>query len=196
MLLPIGSVVCVEGQKIVIAGYRPMLIKKRGTLGYVGLRYPYGYLSQEKVILFPAESVEKVVAIGYTGDEGCMPEDRKNELLPVGSVVMLDKTGKRCYMIAGYYPTNENMTGEYTVVPYPNGIIDVKEMGILAKSQIDQVLWYGYLDKEGEDVLWKIPDFMENASNIMKEFNDTIQFALKHVKGDKGEEYEISVDME
>lgn len=197
MLLPIGSVVCVGGRKIMITGYRPMQMEKRGILGYLGLSYPFGYLSPEKVILFPAESVEKIVSVGYTGKkEDRMPETGKNGLLPVGSVVTLDETDGIRYMIAGYYPTNENVTGEYTVVPYPNGIIDIKEMGILAENQIHQVIWYGYLDEEGEEIIRQIPDFMENTSNIMKEYYEAMEFGLKSIKDSKEEENEISVIME
>lgn len=197
MILPIGSVVCVRGQKIVITGYRPMLLGKRGTLGYLGLSYPYGYLSPEKMFLFPAESVEETVSLGYTGQkDNNVPEGRKNELLPVGSIVTIGDTDKIRYMIAGYYPSNEKISGEYTVVPYPNGIIDTEEMGIIGKEQISQVIWYGHVDQEGENFIHRIPEFMENASSLMKELNDTIQFALKKVNSDKGGNDEISITME
>lgn len=199
MLLPIGSVVRVGGQKIVITGYRPILMEKGGALIYLGFAYPYGYLCREKTVLIPERAIQEVLSMGYTGQEeedGDIPEDRKKGLLPVGSVVALEQSETYLYMIAGYYPSNENAAGEYSVVPYPNGIIDPNEVGMIAERQIRKVLGYGYLDKEGEEILRKIPDFMEDTSRMMKDFADTMQHVLHSTRKDKGEEDELSVVME
>lgn len=197
ILLPIGSVVRVGGQTAVIVGYRPMLYEGKGTLGYLAVGYPYGYLSADKMLMFPAKAAGEGAVPGYMGEtDGSDTEPLSDRLLPVGSVVEIEKQGKPLYMIAGYYPVNETAAGEYAVIPYPNGIVRHEEIGMAGKDQISRVVWRGYTDEEGESILEEIPGFMQATGELMRNFSETVWSAVRSVETVKGKEDEISVEME
>ena len=85
------------------------------------------------------------------------------ELLPIGSVVLL-KNGKKKVMIFGVMQT-DNSTGteyDYISVLYPEGNMGEAGQYLFNHSDIDQIFFTGYEDKEREQFIEKLADFYEN----------------------------------
>lgn len=204
MLLPIGTVVEAGGQKFLTVGYIDMGQKEAPALGYMMVSYPFGYLRADRVTACRSDSVEEVLAEGYieekvkeeSVEEAEQQEGKKEQLLPIGSIVELEEGEDSRYMVAGYYPVNGERTGDYVAVPYPGGIRQTKELCMLDKESIEKVLWRGYLDEEGEVLIRQIPQFMQETSELMKEFSETLSFALRQPRNSMEEEDEVSVIME
>lgn len=81
-------------------------------------------------------------------------------LLPIGSVVLLDGAEKRL-MIFGIRQTNEEsgQTFDYVGVLYPEGNMGESVRYMFDHSDIDQVVFTGYNDEEREEFLEKLNDF-------------------------------------
>lgn len=67
---PIGSIVKVRGERVMITGYRRG--EKDGYLAYayLGVPFPGGYEKKESLILFGYDEPEEVVFEGYRDDLG------------------------------------------------------------------------------------------------------------------------------
>lgn len=80
--------------------------------------------------------------------------DNLNDLLPIGSVVLL-KNGKRKLMIIGIKPIDvtNNITHDYLAVPYPEGFIDDRLTFFIEHSKIEQVIARGYENEERESFI-------------------------------------------
>lgn len=196
MLLPIGSVVSIREQKFITAGYVPLDKKGQAMLGYVLLGYPLGFMTKEKTLIIPANEIESLIAQGFDGENVKKCGDQKYALLPVGSVVRLKDIPGRLYMITGYYPSNELYAREYSAVNYPNGMISFKDMRMFDGNRIEEIVWYGYIDKEAGKLLEKIPEFMEKAAVLADETAALIKAAAGEKENSAEEKDEISVFME
>lgn len=77
-------------------------------------------------------------------------------LLPIGSVVLLKEASKRI-MIIGYYPMlvedGREVTYDYTACIFPEGIMSSEETLVFNKDQIVQVFYSGLADEEQIDFM-------------------------------------------
>ena len=72
----------------------------------------------------------------------------EKEILPIGSVVILDKSPQVKLVIIGYRPTKDDGTmKDYISVPYPIGCIDNKTFIAFDNSQISEIVFKGYSDR-------------------------------------------------
>lgn len=69
------------------------------------------------------------------------------ELLPVGSVVLLQDADKEL-MIIGILPTNGDKKYDYLAVLYPEGYISEKYVFMFNHSDIAQVKYIGYMSAD------------------------------------------------
>lgn len=87
-----------------------------------------------------------------------------NELLPIGSVVLL-KGGEKKIMITGVMQTNEDgKEYDYLSVIYPEGNIGKGGSFLFNHSDIEQVYFEGYKDAERETFMEKLAQFYENRT--------------------------------
>lgn len=65
-------------------------------------------------------------------------------ILPIGSVILL-KRARKALMIIGYFPNvNENEKKEYLGVPYPEGLIDMKILRGFNHKDIRAIIQVGH----------------------------------------------------
>jgi hypothetical protein len=83
-----------------------------------------------------------------------------NNLLPIGTVVMLDGGQKRV-MIYGVKQTNQDDGKEYDYigVVYPEGNMGQGTQFLFNHEQIDKIYYRGYEDKEREDFIKALADY-------------------------------------
>ncbi|MBP3593855.1 MAG: DUF4176 domain-containing protein [Lachnospiraceae bacterium] len=75
-------------------------------------------------------------------------------LLPIGSIIKLDKESKICFMIVGYFPTNkEGDTRDYSAVRYPMGAYDSRVFFFINHKDITEILHEGYKDNSYENLM-------------------------------------------
>ena len=76
-------------------------------------------------------------------------ENKENELLPIGTVVLL-KNGTKRVMIIGYFPMeNGNETKyDYSGTLYPEGLIDSRKILLFNNDQIENICFKGLQDEE------------------------------------------------
>ena len=74
---------------------------------------------------------------------------RVNNLLPIGSIVLLKDSNKRL-MIYGMFQQEENndTVYDYIGVPYPEGFLNIQKCYLFNEELIDEVLYIGYIDSE------------------------------------------------
>ena len=88
------------------------------------------------------------------------------ELLPIGSVVVL-KGGTKKIMINGHYTAaNENPDKlyDYRGCPYPEGIIYSDGVALFDTNDINEIVHQGYLNDESINFLDKISIIKENLT--------------------------------
>lgn len=96
-------------------------------------------------------------------------EEKLNELLPVGSVVLL-KNAKKRLMITGVFPiqTEEEEVYDYIAVIYPEGYIGPRSNYVFNHGDIEEILFKGYDDEERKGYLDVMKKTMEVAFETMK----------------------------
>ena len=78
-----------------------------------------------------------------------------NELLPVGSVVLLEGATKKT-IIMGIFQISEDHPGkiyEYLGVPYPEGYMGAGTSYLFKQKDVVEVIWRGHEDEEREAML-------------------------------------------
>lgn len=90
-----------------------------------------------------------------------------DELLPIGSIVKVEKDTWIQLMIIGYYPFNEEdeTIYHYTGVLYPYGIEDEHSFFVFNTEDITDVVFRGYLNEEGEKVIKYFPMVVAGVMN-------------------------------
>ena len=76
----------------------------------------------------------------------------KDEILPIGSVVLLEG-GSQYLMIVGYMyvdPKNKTKIYDYNGCVYPLGLTDPKKNLLFDREQIKEVVFRGYINKPGK----------------------------------------------
>lgn len=74
----------------------------------------------------------------------------KNEILPIGSVVLL-KNGKKKVMVTGYYIMTNDDNGkiyDYCGCLYPEGLIDSDKVLLFNHENINKIYYIGYINDE------------------------------------------------
>lgn len=89
-----------------------------------------------------------------------------NELLPIGSVIILKEASKRL-MIFGVKQTDEetNVEYDYIGVVYPEGNIGKGGQFLFNHENIEKVFFKGFEDDERKDFIEKLSGFYKNSSN-------------------------------
>ena len=88
-----------------------------------------------------------------------------NELLPIGTVVLLNNAQKRLVVI-GVGQTDESSGTEYDYmgVFYPEGNMGDGTHFLFNHSDVDQIFFRGYEDEERERFIAALQDFYERQS--------------------------------
>ena len=96
-------------------------------------------------------------------------EEKLNQLLPIGSVVLLRNAKKRL-MITGLLPiqTEEEEVYDYIAVIYPEGYIGPRSNYVFNHGDIEEILFKGYDDEERKGYLDVMKKTMEVAFETMK----------------------------
>ena len=96
-------------------------------------------------------------------------EEKLNQLLPIGSVVLLRNAKKRL-MITGVLPiqTEEEEVYDYIAVIYPEGYIGPRSNYVFNHGDIEEILFKGYDDEERKGYLDVMKKTMEVAFETMK----------------------------
>ena len=96
-------------------------------------------------------------------------EEKLNQLLPIGSVVLLRNAKKRL-MITGVFPiqTEEEDVYDYIAVIYPEGYIGPRSNYVFNHGDIEEILFKGYDDEERKGYLDVMKKTMEVAFETMK----------------------------
>ena len=96
-------------------------------------------------------------------------EEKLNQLLPIGSVVLLRNAKKRL-MITGVFPiqTEEEEVYDYIAVIYPEGYIGPRSNYVFNHGDIEEILFKGYDDEERKGYLDVMRKTMEVAFETMK----------------------------
>ena len=87
------------------------------------------------------------------------------KLLPIGTVVRL-KGAEVPFMIAGYFPEDEDTPGEfydYSAFPYPVGFSSTIEASFLNAADIEGIIAIGYQDQEEMEFVKKLESFQPGA---------------------------------
>ena len=94
---------------------------------------------------------------------------RENELLPIGSVVML-KDSTAPVMIAGFLPvtTEPDCVWDYSGFRFPLGYTDDDDIFCFNQSQITIVYAYGYRDVEHDIFVDSLSDTMDQLRERME----------------------------
>ena len=81
----------------------------------------------------------------------------KNEILPLGTVVLL-KDATRYLVVIGYsiVAQGEDKVWDYLGCPYPVGVVSTNSNLLFDKEQIDKVVHRGFSDEEGEKFINQI----------------------------------------
>lgn len=89
-----------------------------------------------------------------------------NELLPIGSVVIL-KNGKKRVMITGIkqIEPKTNKVFDYLAVLYPEGHLGQELKFLFNQENIEKVFFRGYEDEEREEFIKKLEEFYKNEEN-------------------------------
>ncbi len=72
-----------------------------------------------------------------------------DKLLPIGTIVRMEKESKFLFMIVGYMPrNNEGEMRDYAAVRYPMGVFDSRVFFFFNHKDIEEVVYQGF---ENED---------------------------------------------
>lgn len=95
------------------------------------------------------------------------------EILPIGSVVLLKKALKKIVII-GLFPTKtihteEKITYDYMGLPYPEGYLGEDSVLFFYEDQIQEIVFRGYDDDEREFMLGAMKKILDSAERVVEE---------------------------
>ena len=98
--------------------------------------------------------------------------EKKNSLLPIGSVVLL-KGGTKRVMVIGFAPKVANTEGknqkydiwDYSGCIYPEGLLSSDQILVFDHSQISEVFSVGYEDDEEKEFKKNLTEYLKNQNN-------------------------------
>lgn len=81
--LPIGTVVLLKGgiKRVMITGFCVMSSQNNKIYDYTGCLYPEGYVSQNNVMLFDHNQIDKIYYLGLSDNEEKMFKQKLNEVI-------------------------------------------------------------------------------------------------------------------
>lgn len=89
-----------------------------------------------------------------------------NDILPVGSIIKLEKDAPAAIMITGYFPI-ENKSGkhfDYSGAIYPEGLNSSLNLLLFNKEDIEVVLYTGYSDETHQIMIEKFSDKVDELN--------------------------------
>lgn len=86
------------------------------------------------------------------------------ELLPIGSVVLLNEGTKKLMIYGVMQSDTENNQYDYVGVLYPEGNIGPKGQFLFQHEDVDQVIFKGYEDEEREIFVEKLDGYYKSQS--------------------------------
>ena len=93
-------------------------------------------------------------------------EEEKQELYPIGTVVML-RGGQKRLMIVGFDPLNEERTNkayDYIGCLFPEGILATDKIAMFNHNQIEKVYHEGLFDEEEKEFKERLADFFDSLN--------------------------------
>ena len=87
------------------------------------------------------------------------------KLLPIGTIVRV-KGARVPFMIAGYFPEDQSVSGyyyDYSAFPYPIGFSSTIEATFMNETEIEGIIAMGYQDEEQMEYVKKLESFQTEA---------------------------------
>lgn len=97
--------------------------------------------------------------------------EKINQILPVGSIVLL-KEAKKKIMIVAIMQMQKGKMFEYMGVLYPEGYMGTKHCYLFNTDDIEEVVWRGYEDDERKVFLDILYSAYEQEKQVLSEEND------------------------
>lgn len=98
-------------------------------------------------------------------------------LFPIGTIIQAEvEIGVATLMIIGYFP-KKNDTGkiyDYSAILYPQGIDLNTNIFLVNRGMILNVIHKGYMDELAEQLVVKLPLFVEKMGQALKSKNEQI----------------------
>lgn len=91
------------------------------------------------------------------------------KLLSVGSVVRLNDIAEYEFMIMGYLQKMKGKLYDYIAVLYPNGMVGEDSCFFFNSKDIQEVVFHGYCDKNGEALVTVIPEVLKRTAERIYE---------------------------
>lgn len=91
-----------------------------------------------------------------------MEKEKKYEILPIGTVVLLKDASKRL-MITGFMPIADEKEYDYRGCLYPEGYLIGDETFLFNHDQIDEIYHEGLHDEETEQYNQLLIEIKENS---------------------------------
>lgn len=85
---------------------------------------------------------------------------------PIGTIVKLNGNDILHVMVAGYLPQREDSgVFDYFGVPFPYGLTDESNYICFNKNMIAELVFEGYEDEEGKEILSALEDVVTNVKH-------------------------------
>ena len=96
-----------------------------------------------------------------------------DKLLPIGTIVRMEKESKFLFMIVGYMPQNtEGEMRDYATVRYPMGVFDSRVFFFMNHKDIVEVVYQGFENEEYTSLIEIVHAFRdEQEQKISSEDN-------------------------
>ena len=114
---------------------------------------------------------------------------KENDLLPVGSIVLLKK-GTHRLMIMGFSPLRKEgklQLYDYWACFYPEGLLNLDQTLVFNKKDIDKVISVGYSDDEEKVFRAKliniINDLKDENGNLKLDEGELAKYMVDAIKG-------------
>ena len=99
------------------------------------------------------------------GEENRMANKKAEELLPIGTIVLLNNGQKRLMIVGRFAIKNDSdELFDYLGCLYPEGIISDKTNFLFNDSDIKEVVYKGFTDEEDEDFKKQIGVLLEKRT--------------------------------
>ncbi len=104
----------------------------------------------------------------------------EKELLPIGTVVMLEG-GTKKVMITGFCSVpndNDEEIYDYSGCMYPEGVINSDEVLLFNNGDINEVFFKGYEDDDEKEFKSELYSIFFSNDNVEEDSNDDEEFTL------------------
>ncbi len=95
--LPVGSIVKIrfDYDKLMIIGYCTVEKGTNKVFDYCAVRYPFGFIGNDKFVMFNKDVVKKVIQLGYESDEQKDFIELINKNIKDGKLIKYDEKGDK-----------------------------------------------------------------------------------------------------